>query len=150
MKIRSVLESSCPVFHSMLTVEDFNDIERIQKIILRIILGTKYESYEQACKFLVVESLESRRQSLSLNFALKLLDSKQSYHFFKFSQRTDIFLRRRPILVSPFANTERYKKSPLPYLTRILNNYFEQKINDKYYTNILSRFFPIVKSNNGL
>ena len=38
IKIRSVLESNCQVFHSMLTQEDTDDIERIQKIVVKIIL----------------------------------------------------------------------------------------------------------------
>ena len=150
MKIRSVLESSCPVFHSMLTCEDSNNIERIQKITLRIILGNKYESYTQACKYLKVETLESRRLSLSLNFALKLLDSKHGKEFFQFTENKDIFLRTKPILVQPFAHTERYRNSPLPYLTRLLNTYFEQSIKEKNYTNIPSKFFPIVRCIDGL
>ena len=150
MKIRSVLESSCPVFHSMLTKDDSNSIERIQKITLKIILGNKYESYIQACEMLQIETLESRRHSLSLNFALRLLDSKHGQDFFRFSDRKNIFLRRQPILIQPFAKTERYKNSPLPYLTGLLNTYFEQCIEEKNYTNIPSRFFPIVRCNNGL
>ena len=150
MKIRSVLESSCPVFHSMLTCEDSNNIESIQKITLRIILGNKYESYTQACKYLKVETLESRRLSLSLNFALKLLDSKHGKEFFQFTENKDIFLRTKPILVQPFAHTERYRNSPLPYLTRLLNIYFEQSIKEKNYENIPSKFFPIVRCIDGL
>ena len=34
MKICSVLESNCPVFHSMLTQEQTDDIECLQKIVL--------------------------------------------------------------------------------------------------------------------
>ena len=150
MKIRSVLESSCSVFHSMITVQNSDDIERIQKIIFRIVLGPAYDSYEDACKLLNVDSLKQRRLSISLSFGLKLLDSSHCTRFFKFSERKDIFLRKQPILVPPFAHTERYKNSPLPFLTRILNNFFEQKIKKKDYTNIPSRFFPIAKVNNGL
>ena len=44
--IRSILETACPVFQPMLTSEDKSTIERIQKIVLKIILGDKYVSYE--------------------------------------------------------------------------------------------------------
>ena len=71
MKIRSVLESSCVVFHSMLTQEEINDIERLQKIVFKIILDYKYSDYHQACLHLNVQSLQLRRVKLSLNFGLK-------------------------------------------------------------------------------
>ena len=150
MKIRSVLESSCPAFHSMLTIEDSNDIERIQKITLKIILGPSYESYDSACNQLKIETLKTRRQTLSLNFALRLLDCPQHQNFFRYTEKRDIFLRKQPLLHTPLAQTDRYKKSPLPYLTKLLNEYFEKKIEEHDYINIPSRYFPLVKLNNGL
>ena len=48
----------------MLTVDDKQEIERIQKIVLRIALGTQYSSYEDACDLMNIESLDSRRQQL--------------------------------------------------------------------------------------
>ena len=150
MKIRSVLESSCAVFHSMLKIEDSNDIERIQKITLKIILGPSYESYDSACNQLKIETLKTRRQTLSLNFALRLLDCPQHQSFFLYSERKDIFLRKQPLFQTPLAHTDRYKKSPLPYLTKLLNEYFEKKIEEQDYINIPSRYFPLLKLNNGL
>ena len=73
MKIRSVLESNCVAFHSMLTQENSDNIERIQKIVLRIILDSDYIDYHQACLELNVFPLQSRRTKLSLSFALKCL-----------------------------------------------------------------------------
>ena len=88
---------------------------------------SQYDSYTDACKQLSVESLESRRRTLSLNFALKLLDSPQHEKFFQFTERNDFFLRRQTILRTPFAKTEHYKSSPLPALTRLLDKCFEQQ-----------------------
>ena len=62
VKIRSVLESSCPVFHSMITKEQSNDVERLQKILLRILLKDRYTSYEQECKYFAILTLEQRRK----------------------------------------------------------------------------------------
>ena len=103
MKIRSVLESSCAVFHSMLTIEDSDDIERIQKITLKIVLGSSYESYDSACNQLEIEPLKIRRHTLSLNFALRLLDSPQHQNFFHYTEKRDIFLRKQPLLHTPLA-----------------------------------------------
>ena len=66
MKIRSVLESNCVVYHPMLTQEESHDIERIQKIVLKIILDNRYVDYHQSCLLLNVQSLQLRRVKLSL------------------------------------------------------------------------------------
>ena len=44
--IRSLLEQSCTVWHSGLTSENKDDLERIQKCALKIMLQDKYISYE--------------------------------------------------------------------------------------------------------
>ena len=55
-----------------------------------------------------------------------------------------------PVTVKILAHTDRYKKSLLPYLTKLLNEYFEMKIEEQDYINIPSRYFPLLKLNNGL
>ena len=44
MYIRSILEQSCVVWHSSLSNQNSEDLERIQKSALKIILGTKYKT----------------------------------------------------------------------------------------------------------
>ena len=46
--IRSILEQSCVVWHSSLTVENGEDLERIQKAAVKIILGKQYTTNEEA------------------------------------------------------------------------------------------------------
>ena len=46
--IRSFLEQSCDLWHSSLTLEDSNDLERIKKSAVKIILQEDYEDYEKA------------------------------------------------------------------------------------------------------
>ena len=83
MKIRSVLEYAAPVFSSMLTLQQSSDIERIQKIVLKIILGQRYNEYDKACHLLSISTFESRRKQLSLRFALACLKSPQHRHLFQ-------------------------------------------------------------------
>ena len=52
MKLRSVLESLAVVFHSMLTKEDSTNIERVQKSVVRLIMGSRYQSYETSLKYI--------------------------------------------------------------------------------------------------
>ena len=124
MKIRSVLEYSAPVFTSMLTREHIIDIERIQKIAFKVILDDKYLDYTQACCLLNASTLESRRRELSLSFALKCLKSDQHGHLFKQRVSTYYTLRNIKSFEEPFCMTDRYKSSPIPYLTRLLNDHF--------------------------
>ena len=124
MKIRSVLEYSSPAFNSMLTVENISDIERVQKIVLKVILDTKYLNYDQACQILKTESLQSRRKSLALKFALKAVKSDHHKHLFKQRKSTYYKLRNLKSFEVPFCHTERYKNSPVPYLTELLNDHY--------------------------
>ena len=62
--IRSILEQSCVVWHSSLTQESSEDLERVQKAAIRIILGQKYEKYEDALIKVNLDSLRERREKL--------------------------------------------------------------------------------------
>ena len=44
--IRPILETCCPVFHPQLTDQDRHDIERVQKIACKVILGMRYVGYD--------------------------------------------------------------------------------------------------------
>ena len=58
---RSLVEQSSNVWHSSLTNENEVDLERIQKIALKIILNDKYKSYENALNMLELDTLKDRR-----------------------------------------------------------------------------------------
>ena len=124
MKIRSVLEYCAPVFTPMLTEDNVSDIERVQKIVFRVILNDNYVDYDQACQVLNATSLKSRRTDLSLTFALKCLKSDQYKSLFKQRISTYYTLRKLKSFEEPFCHTERYRCSPLPFLTRLLNEHF--------------------------
>jgi hypothetical protein len=128
MKIRSVLEYAAPVFTPMLTSQDTSDIERIQKIVLKVILGDRYSSYDSACSLVSTITLEDRRKQLSLKFAMACLKSPQHKHLFKQRISTYYKLRKLKSFEVPFCHTERYFSSPIPYLTRLLNEHFAQNV----------------------
>ena len=72
--IRSLIEQSCTVWHSGLTVEKCQDLERLQKSALKIILKESYKTYEHALNILDLENLFDRREYLYLKFAKKVSD----------------------------------------------------------------------------
>ena len=63
-EVRSLLELAVPVWHSGLTKEQSQQIERIQKISLAAILGQKYTSYGKALKLCDLSMLSDRRIQL--------------------------------------------------------------------------------------
>ena len=69
--VRSILEHSATVWHSSLTQENIDDLERVQKSALKIILQDKYRTYKQGLAQLNLETMVDRRENLCLNFALK-------------------------------------------------------------------------------
>ena len=70
--IRSILEQSCVVWHSSLTAENAQELERIQKAAVRIILGKNFENYEEALEKIDLQPLNVRRDDLCLKFAQKM------------------------------------------------------------------------------
>ena len=59
--IRSILEQSCTVWHSSLTQENTEDLERTQKSFAKLVLREKYKDYKSALDILGLETLAERR-----------------------------------------------------------------------------------------
>ena len=54
---RSVLKQSCVVWHSSLTQDKFDELERSQKTFSKLVLRDKYTTYEDSLIKLNLESL---------------------------------------------------------------------------------------------
>ena len=62
--IRSVLEQSCVVWSAGISKQNERELERVQKVSVRLISGN-YKSYTEALKNLELETLTKRREILS-------------------------------------------------------------------------------------
>ena len=62
--------------------EESSDIERVQKAFLHGALGQTYTSYEHALDVSKLETLESRIESLCLNFAKKAAKHPKNRQWF--------------------------------------------------------------------
>ena len=121
--IRSVLEQSCVVWHSALTEENSDTLERVQKCALKLILGNKYENYEKALETLNLEKLNERRERLCLVFAKKCLQNEKTADMFpKNKNKSNMETRNSEEFKVNHANTDRYKYSAIPHMQRLLNN----------------------------
>ena len=80
--IRSIAEQSSVVWSSSLTKGEEYDIERIQKVALRIIFTDEYTTYEHALNLTTLPTLKTRRSKLCFNFALKCTKSPKTADMF--------------------------------------------------------------------
>ena len=120
--VRSHLEQSATVWHSGLTQENRNDLERVQKSALKVILKDKYENYEKALNYLDIESLENRRTNLCINFAEKCLKKEKFKSMFPLNNKIhDQETRSTEKYQVQFAFNDRLKNSPVIYMQRLLN-----------------------------
>jgi hypothetical protein len=114
---RSILEMAAPAWSPGLTISHSNQIERIQKAAFAIILGEEYISYSRALIKLNMETLADRRQSLCLSFAKKAFKHEKFNKWFSDGGEDGADVHIKDVKT----RTKRYFKSPLPYLTGLLN-----------------------------
>ena len=67
--IRSILEQSCVVWHSSLNKEDSENLERVQKSAIKVILQEEFTEYTEGLQHLKLDTLSERRAALCQNFA---------------------------------------------------------------------------------
>ena len=122
--VRSVLEQSCQIWNSRLTEENSIDLERVQKSAVRIILNKPYENYYEALDLLGLESLKDRREHLCLKFAKKCLVNEKTENIFPLTKKQhNMETRKEEKFKVNFAKTERYRKSSIPYMQRLMNQF---------------------------
>ena len=120
--VRSILEFGVPVWNGSLTKAEIVDIERVQKTFMYIVLGNNYINYESALDKTQLETLENRRMLLCIKFAQKA--SKHPKHKNWFCPNTETGPNTRSdktTYKTPLSRLSRFKKSPIPYLTDLLN-----------------------------
>ena len=122
--IRSILEQSCAIWHSSLSEEDNMALERVQKNAFRIILKSKYFSYEQALYDLSLDSLYQQREKLLYQYGRQCLMLKETKYLFPLRTNVHTMNNRKSEKYEVlFAHTERLRKSTVPYIQRMLNKY---------------------------
>ena len=119
--IRSVIENSAVVWHSSLTKGQANEIERVQKVALRIILKSDYIDYNNALSITCLPTLWERRFQLCKSFAVKCTKNAKTSDMFPLAQKTYNTRNAEEYKVT-HANTNRLANSAIPFMQRILNS----------------------------
>ena len=116
-------------------MQESSQIKRVQKAALAVILGEAYKTYSDSLKKLEVETLKTRRKNICLTFAKRALKSEQYSKWFVYNDECKPNVNTRHADTKPIytykpvtTRTRRYLRSPLPYLTNLLNEHYEEKI----------------------
>ena len=127
-QIRSKLEQSAVVWHSSLTQRNENDLERVQKAALKVILRERYQNYGDALTTLRIKSLKDRREDLCLKFAKSCLKVEKFKKFFPLNKKDHVMsMRNSEKFALEKCGSVRYRDSALPYMKRLLNKYQSDK-----------------------
>ena len=119
--LRSILEQSCQVWHYSITEQESTDIERVQKVAMKVILKDRYIDYEEALERLCLDKLSERREMLCLRFAKKCTKHEHTKDMFPLNQPNTQNLRDTEKYEVTSTNTARLLKSAIPQLQRALN-----------------------------
>ena len=118
--IRSVGEQSSVVWSSSLTVGEQNDLERVQNVALRLILGQNHVNFENALYLANLETHKTRRVQLSKRFAYKCTQNDLLCDMFPLSEHNVNTRYSEKYLVTK-ARTNRLAISAIPTMQRQLN-----------------------------
>ena len=128
LQIRSKLDQSAVLWHSSLTQKNRDDLERVQKSAVKCILGSSYQSYEDGLENLGLETLEKRRDQMCMKFAKQCLKLEKMKKFFVKNESAHSMLKRDSNAFKVVrAQTERLRKSAIPFMVRQLNGYRSDK-----------------------
>ena len=122
MYIRSIAEQSSVVWSSSLSKGEEYDLERVQKVALRVIFKDCYLSYEWALSTTNLPTLKARRAQLSLKFSLKCTKNSRVSDMFPLRD-TCIETRNHEKYEVTQARTNRLAQSAIPSMQKQLNKY---------------------------
>ena len=122
---RTILEYAVPAWQGSITMQEKQDIERVQKVALRIIFGDQYETYSNALKLAKLDTLETRKTNICIKFAM--VAEKHSKHKNWFKPKLKLNTRQKvDKYMKPIARTERLRNSPICFLTSLLNKHYKK------------------------
>ena len=117
--IRSILEYSVPAWGPMISDENCDEVERVQKCAYKVIFGQNL-SYKRQLELSNTLSLAQRRTILTHKFAVKCRDSQTFSNWFE-SRPIIVNTRNPKMFLEVPARCERWRSSPIATMTRILN-----------------------------
>ena len=118
--LRPAIEYCAATYHSMLTQEMSDRLERLQTVALKTVFGWNY-TYDEVLALAGVEKLSDRRKKLFDSFAQKVAKNPRFAHWLPRQVNTGHNTRNDKMYQEEFSRTERYKNSPVFQIRRRLN-----------------------------
>ena len=112
------MEMAVPVWHSSLTLAQRKSLDRCQRVAMAAIVGHWAPSMTEQLFKLGLQRLADRREMLCARFALAMATKSRHKDIFTVAKGGKLSLKYR----EPRARTAFYRKSAVPYLTRLLNS----------------------------
>ena len=120
--VRSVIETNCVIYDSMLTQYQSNAIERLQKMCVKLCFGLG-RHYADICEEQEIDTLLERRGDAKRKFVQKAMNNPRfGPRWFRRREEIDNNLRVRRPFVEDKARTSRFYRSPLLCMQRIAND----------------------------
>ena len=123
-QVLSVLWLGAPAWFCMLTQQERQDFDRVAKVGLRIIYGDKYCGFENTLKVANMLRPTMQMSRMTAKFAVKSSKHPKFSKWFKPATQKTVNTRsskNTPVFASVPSRTARYKKSPIPHMTQLLN-----------------------------
>ena len=131
--VRPVIEYCSIVYHSMLTLGQAEELERLQKQVVKLAYGWD-RSYNTICAEQDIPTLKERREKQVDKFIHKAIHSDRfSDVWFPRRDITEYNFRDRKPFKESKARTTRYYNSPLSHMRRRANElYAESEENENF------------------
>ena len=121
---RSALEMCAPLWHSSITAAQSRALARVQRVAMAAITSVWGASHTEQLALLGLQPLAERRVELCRRFARRTAENSRHRDMFQAvdNPRPERQAAKRPAYVEKWARTASYRRSPIPYLTRLLNS----------------------------
>ena len=120
--IRPAIEFCSLVYHPLLTVAQSNNIEHMQKQVVKLAYGWDAD-YETVCAAKGIDTLKKRREDYIDRFIAKTMENTRfADPWFPLRDPDVRGIRGRRSFVESRARTTRYYNSPLSYMRRRAND----------------------------
>ena len=123
-QVLSVLWLGAPAWFSQLTQQEKHDLDRVAKVGLRIIFGDAYSGFDSTLKEAQMLKPTVQLLRMTRKFAVKSSKHQKFSQWFQPApamQTNTRSSKNAPKYTTIPARTARYRKSPIPYMTELLN-----------------------------
>ena len=119
--VRSAVEYAVPAWNAGIGDGEAAQVERVQKSSLSVIFKNK--SYTQNLRKAKFKTLKIRRDDTSTKFAIKTVKNARFNDWFVINPNPKNTRQINKKYKEPIFRCNRFKRSPIPYLTALLNKY---------------------------